>query len=426
MRIIELNVSNVLRLKAVSIRPDGSLVQITGRNDQGKSSVLNAIWLALKQVMVDAPNPLREGCERGHIKLSIGDGEHVALIVERTYTASGTTALTVEDPNTRSRFKSPQTMLDALIGDLCFDPLEFARMKPQEQLDRLRALVHLDVDVDDLDRQNAADFEERTVINREERTLRAQAIIPSGPDDRVNVDLLLKELSDAEEHNKEVSLRQRVRDTSKKDLDLTRDRADELAAEAEAMRNEASRIDAKVNRMRTEISEREMAIKTWQKLPDLIDTAPIKRKISEAGAINDAVARRELARAQGAIADTKRQQSLELTQRINEREQRKQAAIAAAKMPIDGLGFGDGCVTLHGLPFSQASSMQKIETSMAIALSANPKLKVVCIRDGSLLDEESLARISTMAETAEAEVWIERVDTSGKIGFVIEDGEVKR
>ena len=47
MRIVRLTASNVKRLKAVDITPDGTLQIITGRNAQGKTSVLDAIWLAL-------------------------------------------------------------------------------------------------------------------------------------------------------------------------------------------------------------------------------------------------------------------------------------------------------------------------------------------------------------------------------------------
>ena len=39
MKIIELHAENVKRLKAVQIRPTGPLVEIAGRNGQGKSSV---------------------------------------------------------------------------------------------------------------------------------------------------------------------------------------------------------------------------------------------------------------------------------------------------------------------------------------------------------------------------------------------------
>ena len=44
MKIVQLTAENVKRLTAVSIAPDGNLVQITGRNGQGKASVLDAIF----------------------------------------------------------------------------------------------------------------------------------------------------------------------------------------------------------------------------------------------------------------------------------------------------------------------------------------------------------------------------------------------
>ena len=100
-------------------------------------------------------------------------------------------------------------------------------------------------------------------------------------------------------------------------------------------------------------------------------------------------------------------------------------AIAAAKMPVAGLGFGDGVVTYNDIPFDQASSAEQLRVSLAIAMAANPKLRVIRIEDGSLLDEDSLAQIAAMAKDHDYQVWIERVETSGKVGFVIEDGHVK-
>ncbi len=52
MKIVQLQAENVKRLKAVEISPEGHIVEITGRNGQGKSSVLDAIWWALA-----APEP---------------------------------------------------------------------------------------------------------------------------------------------------------------------------------------------------------------------------------------------------------------------------------------------------------------------------------------------------------------------------------
>ena len=52
-------------------------------------------------------------------------------------------------------------------------------------------------------------------------------------------------------------------------------------------------------------------------------------------------------------------------------------------------------------------------------------VRVIRVRDGSLLDEESLALLAKMADERDYQVWIERVEP-GKVGFVIEDGQVRQ
>jgi len=47
MKIVKLTAENVKRLRAVEITPDGNTVVISGRNGQGKTSVLDSIWFAL-------------------------------------------------------------------------------------------------------------------------------------------------------------------------------------------------------------------------------------------------------------------------------------------------------------------------------------------------------------------------------------------
>jgi hypothetical protein len=57
-------------------------------------------------------------------------------------------------------------------------------------------------------------------------------------------------------------------------------------------------------------------------------------------------------------------------------------------------------------------------------MAANPELRIIRSYDGGLLDSKSLGVIAAMACSRGYQVWLESVDESGKIGFVIEDGEV--
>lgn len=93
-------------------------------------------------------------------------------------------------------------------------------------------------------------------------------------------------------------------------------------------------------------------------------------------------------------------------------------------MPVPGLSLAEGRVLLNGVPFDQSSSAEQIRTSVAIAMAANPKLRIIRIKDGSLLDEDGLRLIAEQAKENDYQVWIERVDSSGKIGIVMEDGSV--
>ena len=114
----------------------------------------------------------------------------------------------------------------------------------------------------------------------------------------------------------------------------------------------------------------------------------------------------------------------EIVERMEARDAEKRAAVAAAKFPVEGLGFGDGIVMLNGVPFDQASAAETLKVSVAIGMAANPKLRVILIRDGSLLDEDSRAQISAMAKESDYQLWIEVAGRGEATGFVIEDGQV--
>ena len=54
----------------------------------------------------------------------------------------------------------------------------------------------------------------------------------------------------------------------------------------------------------------------------------------------------------------------------------------------------------------------------------NPDLRVMLIRDGSLLGEEAMAMLAEMAGESDAQIWVERVSTGEEVSVVIEDGTV--
>jgi len=408
MKILRLTAENIKKIKVVDIAPDGSVVQITGPNGSGKSSVLDCIWFALGGTRGIDSRPVRTGTLKAKIKLDLGE-----IIVTRSFTREGGTSLIVEAEN-GARFPSPQKMLDDLLGSLTFDPLAFSRMESKAQLDVLRGMVQLDVDIDELDRLNAADYQERTEWNRRAKALGAEedAITVSDdlPDEAIDEPGLLDRMTRASEVNNGIERARRLREQRVERIERLQehvtDLADQLADARAILRNEQEVVSQQVS------------------LPELEDVAEIRSALESARIVNEAIAwrtkRESLKRDFAAACD----HIDGLTNTMNARAEQKAAAIAAADMPIDGLSFGDGEVLYNGLPFSQASSAEQLRVSVAIAMAANPKLRVLRIKDGSLLDEHSLAMIAEMASDNDYQVWIERVDTTGKVGVVMEDGAI--
>jgi len=423
MKIISLQAENFKKLHAVEITPDGNFVQITGRNGQGKSSTLDAIWVALAGIGVAPKEPIRKGAESARIRLDLGEikvARHFKHAEKGTYT----TSLTVESAD-GARYPSPQKLLDSLLGALSFDPLAFSRMDAKAQFDALRKFVP-EVDFDAIDRAHAGDYQRRTDVNRRLKDARASAdnirVTDKAPVELIDESALVAKLKESGDHNADITLRQGNREKMADAIKADERRYDGLADQIKELQSQLTILGESIEQRRTKLKDAPV-------LPALIDTAAVATELNTARANNQRHAewsadhrkRTELK----ALAEQLTKESETITANIDARQKAKQAAIAAATLPIAGISFGEGAVLLNEVPFDQASDAEKLRASVEMAMAANPKLRVIRIRDGSLLDEEGLRLVAEMADARDCQVWIERVASDGKVGIVLENGYIK-
>jgi hypothetical protein len=123
-----------------------------------------------------------------------------------------------------------------------------------------------------------------------------------------------------------------------------------------------------------------------------------------------AAARKEVARLEEGMAKI----DLEKQRRLNE-----------AKFPIEGLGMTDEYVTFQDKSFSQLSTGEQVRISTAVAMALNPTLKIVLIREGSLLDKDGLKAVTDIAKQKDYQLWVERVSDEKGVGIYLEAGEIK-
>lgn len=420
MKIIQLTAENIKKLTAVEIKPDGNVVQITGKNGQGKTSVLDAIWWALSGTENVQSQPIRKGSDSARIELQLGSGETVELIVERKFTEKAS-YLNVKTAD-GAKYPSPQKMLDDLLGALTFDPLQFMRAGAKGQFEVLKGLVELSVDPEEIDRANKEDYAKRTDVNREAKAKRAQAdsiSVPDGlPEQAVDETALLDEIQKGADTNAQIEQRKARRQEAEATIA-------QLRHDAETHRRRAEEILQQAKDAEDRALETEQKLKSAPKLPDPVDIGALRASLDEAKRTNEGIRLRDRRNELSSEANLLEEKSAAITKAMESREKKKLAAIAEAKMPVEGLSFGDGVVTFKDLPLDQASDAEQLMISSAIAAALNPKLRVIRIRDGSLLDEDAMQRLATFADERDFQIWIERVDGSGKVGIVMEDGHVR-
>jgi DNA repair exonuclease SbcCD ATPase subunit len=424
MQIVELRAENVKRLSAVTIRPTGPVVEITGKNEAGKSSVLDSIWMALGGAEVMDAQPIRKGADKAMIRLDLGDMVVTRKIKRKEGTPPFTTSIVVETPDGQ-RPKSPQTMLNEMLGRFTLDPLAFSRMKPGEQFDAMKAVVP-DFDFDASIKAEAEAYEKRTGVNRRAKETRAAAEVLSGDKvEPVDEEAILKDMARAGDYNAGIQERRARRDAAQAKIDAGVARIDAAQEEIDSLQERITALCNEIATHTAEVDDLRKKLANAPALPAPLDTAHLAAQLAEAKRVNAAAAGYAQRQALLKQAQDFEGQSAALTKAIEDEQEKRDKAIAAAKLPVEGLTLGDGEVLVDGLPFEQAAASRKIRVSVALAMALNPKIRVIRIMDGSLLDDDAMKMVHDMAAANDFQVWCETVQSDSPGAIIIEDGHVK-
>jgi DNA repair exonuclease SbcCD ATPase subunit len=416
MKIIKLEAENIKRLRAVEISPDGSLIIIGGKNAQGKSSVLDSIEYALAGASSIPSKPIRKGEKKARIVVEID-----SLIVTRTFTDTGS-KLVISDKEGFTK-TSPQALLDSLTGKLSFDPLAFINMDPDKQLRIIKELAG--VDLSELDNEKKKIYDNRALINALIKTIKGQIEgtpkYEDVPKEEVSYSQLMMEQekkiinnqTNDMEREKVISFRTEM-ERSLKYLDELRERIKKLRA----LWDEAVKVDKEIN------EKYNLQLELVDSLIDE-DTTSINEKISQAKEINSKIQSNLKLDELLSQLKLREKDSDKITKRLEEIEDEKVKLISSSKLPIQDLTFDNSGIFYNGVPFEQASSAEQLRISVAMGFAMNPKLKILLIRDGSLLDENNLKMIADMAEIEGGQLWLERVGEGKECQVIIEDGRIK-
>jgi len=416
MKIMNLYIENVKKIKVVEITPDGNVVVIQGPNASGKTSTMDSICMALGGKKLIPEKPVRDGEQTAKIVVDMGD-----YIVTRWWTSPITSYVKLETKE-GSKVSNAQTILDGIVGNLTFDPLEFSTIEPKKRLKILQEITKLDFTAHD--KQYKELEEKRRGHHRDGEQTAAllktyEDIVEPVDDMPRSIEKIKQDKQWAKKKNDEIEKARKSHDDSEQlilDYNLGIKRCWEEIARQEN--------DIKEKMESVKQLEKAMLVlgEEAKKDPEILDK--FDDEIEKYHAFN--AGRKRLNDKIGLETKLGQERSdwEECSKEMKEIIEEKETAIATAQMPIPGITFGEGEVIYKGIPFAQLCSSEQIKVSFAMAIAINPRLKIAMIKNGSLLDDNAMKYIGEIAKLNDYQVWIEKVSTSPEAGAIyIEDGQ---
>ena len=402
MKINKLEIENVKRVKAVKIEPTANgLTIIGGKNNQGKTSVLDAIAWALGGDRYRPSLAQREGSvipPNLHIVMNNG------LIVERRGKNSD---LKVTDPNGK---KAGQQLLNEFVEQLALDLPKFMEASSREKAQTLLQIIGVGPRLADLERQEKELYNERTYIGRtadqKEKYAKEQPYYPEVPSVPVSASELIRQQQEILAQNGENQRK--------------RERRHQLEQEYQSVTEQIQALLAKQGQLEADLK---IARETSEGLTDR-STAELEENISNIEEINRKV-RANLDKDK-AEEDAKgyREQYKRLTAQIEEIRSQKTDLLKEADLPLPGLGVEDGELVYHGQKWDNMSGSEQLKVSTAIVRRLNPECGFVLLDKLEQMDLDTLHEFGQWLEQEGLQAIATRVSTGGECSLIIEDGYV--
>lgn len=407
VKINQLEIENVKRIKAVQLEPsENGLTVIGGNNNQGKTSVLDTIAWALGGDRYKPSNPIRDGSlVPPRIKLTLSNG----LVVERTGKNS---TLKVTDP---SGLRSGQQLLNEFVDEMALNLPKFMAQSNREKADTLLRIIGIGHTLNQLQQQEKELYNQRHTIGQiaDQKTKYAKEL-PFYPDMPMEI------VSAFDLIQRQQAILVRNGENQRKRM-----LADELERRCAQMSNEMYELECRLDNLRNEYitakADLDTARKTAEQLHDE-STAELEQDIANVERINIKV-RSNMDREKAEQDATHYKMQYEaLTDKLEEVRKQKRDLLSGAALPLEGLSVEDGELTYHGKKWDGMSASDQLRVSTAIVRSLNPQCGFVLLDKLEQMDLQTLREFGQWLEAQNLQAIATRVSTGGECAILIEDG----
>ena len=402
MKINQLEIENVKRIRAVKVTPhETGLTIIGGNNNQGKTSVLDAIAWALGGDRYRPSQAPREGSvipPNLHIVMNNG------LVVERKGKNSD---LKVTDPSGR---KGGQQLLNEFVSQLALDLPKFMEASAKEKADTLLQILGVGDQLKELEHRETDQYNRRRAIgqiaDQKEKFAKEQAYFPDAPREPISATELIKRQQDILAKNGENQQK--------------RAQLHQLEQESQRVNEELAALLKKQEQLQADL---ETARKSAADLQDE-STAELEESIANIEEINRKVrANLDRERAEDDAREYRRQYET-LTKDLETTRKEKAGLLKTAPLPVPGLSVEEGELVYKGQKWDNMSGSERLMVSTAIVRKLNPRCGFVLLDKLEQMDLNTLQEFGRWLEGEGLQAIATRVSTGDECSIVIEDGYV--
>ena len=409
VKINALELENVKRIRAVALTPGSSgLTVIGGDNNQGKTSVLDAITWALGGDRYKPTNAARDGSViPPRIKLTLSNG----LIVERTGKNS---ALKVTDPNGR---KSGQQLLNTFIEELALNLPKFMESPDREKASTLLKIIGVGDQLAALERKETDIYNRRRVVGQEADRKKKYAqelpLYPDAPKEPVSpMDLIQRQQAILAANGENQRKRQN---------------ATQLQYRKGQLEAEVADAERKLAQLREQLALTTTECETAQmSAADLQDqsTEQIEQDLMNIEAINIKVRANSDREKAEQDAQQYQQQYEDMTAELEDTRQAKADLLKGAKLPLPGLAVENGALTYMGKQWDGMSGSEQLKVATAIVRALNPQCGFVLIDKLEQMDLKTMQEFGAWLQAENLQAIATRVSRGSECTIIIEDGQI--
>ncbi len=409
IKINKLEIENVKRVKAVKIEPTANgLTIVGGKNNQGKTSVLDAIAWGLGGNKYRPSQAAREGSVvPPHLHIVLSNG----LVVERKGKNSD---LKVIDPNGQ---KGGQQLLDSFVEELAIDLPKFMSATNKEKANILLQIIGVGDKLYELEKQEMEIYNNRRAIgqiaDQKSKFAKEQPYYPDAPKEPVSASELIRQQQDILARNGE---------NQRKRQNLS-----QLQALRDNQGQEIARLEAQLNQLKAAYAKtgEDLAIARKDAL-DLVDesTEELEKNIQQIDEINRKV-RANLDKDKAETdANEYRLQYDQLTSQIENIRKQKSDLLTNADLPLEGLSVEDGELIYKGQKWDNMSGSDQLKVSTAIVRKLKPDCGFILLDKLEQMDLDTLREFGQWLENEGLQAIATRVSTGDECSIIIEDGYV--